>query len=321
MSNTTLIVEDLKVYYWTKRGALRAVDGIDFSISRGERFGIVGESGCGKTTTAMAILRLIRPPGFVQGGRVYLDGLDLLSLSEERMRRARWSKISYIPQGAMNTLNPVMRIGEQMEDIITTHEGSQPREEMRQRITYDLHRVGLNKKISTMYPHELSGGMKQRVCIAMSIELNPVLIIADEPTSALDVVVQRLVTETLVKVQEELGSSLIVIGHDMGLLAQLVHRLAVMYAGKIVEVGEVLDMYKAPLHPYTQLIIASIPSIKEKRVLETIPGMPPQLLSPLEGCVFCPRCPKAMEICRQEEPKLRDVGSGRLVACHLYNKP
>jgi len=319
MNESVLRVEELKVYYWTERGPIKAVDGVSLSVNKGERFGIVGESGCGKSTTAMSILRLIKPPGSIEGGRVALDGTDILRLTEEEMRKVRWSRISLIPQGAMNSLNPVMRVGNQIEDAITTHDGSKPRGELKGRIRELLGMVGLPSRVYSMYPHELSGGMKQRVCIAMAISLKPQLIIADEPTSALDVVVQRVVTQTLIGVQKELGASLVIIGHDMGLQAQLADRLAVMYAGKVAEVGSVGDMYNDPLHPYTQLLIASVPSIKEKKTLKSIPGLPPTLLSPPPGCIFHPRCPHAMEACRNEVPKLHQVRPGRFVACHLYN--
>ena len=319
MSEHALKVEDLKVYYWTARGPIKAVDGIDLEVRKGERFGIVGESGCGKSTTAMSLLRLIKPPGSIENGRIVLDGADILELNDEEMRSVRWSRISLIPQGSMNSLNPVIKIGSQIADAVVAHEGSGGRAEAKARIIELLGMVGLPARVYGMYPHELSGGMKQRVCIAMAIVLQPQVIIADEPTSALDVVVQRVVTQTLVKVQERLGAALIIIGHDMGLLAQLVDRLAVMYAGKVAEVSPAEDIYKDPLHPYTQLLIGSIPSVKEKKRLEGIPGLPPALLEPPSGCIFHPRCPHATEQCSKEVPEYREVRPGRMVACHLFN--
>ena len=319
MSEYALKVEDLKVYYWTARGPIKAVDGINLEVRKGERFGIVGESGCGKSTTAMSLLRLIKPPGSIEQGRIVLDGADLLELDDEQMRSVRWSRISLIPQGSMNSLNPVIKIGSQITDAVTAHEGSGGRAAAKARIIELLNMVGLPARVYGMYPHELSGGMKQRVCIAMAIVLQPQVIIADEPTSALDVVVQRVVTQTLIKVQERLGASLVIIGHDMGLLAQLVDRLAVMYAGKVAEVSPAEDIYKDPLHPYTQLLIGSIPSVKEKKRLEGIPGLPPTLLEPPSGCIFHPRCPHATEQCSREVPEYREVRPGRMVACHLFN--
>ena len=319
MSEHALKVEDLKVYYWTARGPIKAVDGINLEVRKGERFGIVGESGCGKSTTAMSLLRLIKPPGSIEQGRIVLDGADLLELDDEQMRSVRWSRISLIPQGSMNSLNPVIKIGSQITDAVTAHEGSGGRAAAKARIIELLNMVGLPARVYGMYPHELSGGMKQRVCIAMAIVLQPQVIIADEPTSALDVVVQRVVTQTLIKVQERLGASLVIIGHDMGLLAQLVDRLAVMYAGKVAEVSPAEEVYKDPLHPYTQLLIGSIPSVKEKKRLEGIPGLPPTLLEPPSGCIFHPRCPHATEQCSREVPEYREVRPGRMVACHLFN--
>ena len=318
MTDLALKVEGLKVYYWTARGPVKAVDGIDLEVKRGERFGIVGESGCGKSTTATTLLRLIKPPGSVEQGRILLGGEDILGLDDDQMRAVRWSRISLIPQGSMNSLNPVVKIGSQINDAVTAHGGGGRRAESKARIIELLGMVGLPARVYNMYPHELSGGMKQRVCIAMAIVLKPQVIIADEPTSALDVVVQRVVTQTLIKVQEGLGAALVIIGHDMGLLAQLVNRLAVMYAGKVAEVSPAEDIYNDPLHPYTQLLIGSVPSVREKKRLQGIPGLPPNLLEPPSGCIFHPRCPHATERCRVEVPRYREVRPGRMVACHLY---
>jgi peptide/nickel transport system ATP-binding protein len=314
-----LNVQGLRVYYWTDSGPARAVDNVTFTVNRKERFGLVGESGCGKSTTAMSILRLIKPPGSIESGHIMLEDTDLLTLNKEEMREVRWSRIALIPQGAMNSLNPVMRIKDQIADAIATHEGALSGEELDARVRALLSVVELPGRVARMYPHELSGGMKQRVCIAMATALNPQLIIADEPTSALDVVVQRAVMQMLIEVQERLGSSLILIGHDMGLIAQSVNRLAVMYAGKIAEVGDVHDMFADPLHPYTQLLISSLPSPKERKERQTIPGLPPNLIEPPSGCLFHPRCPYVMDVCRHEIPELLPARPGRLVACHLYD--
>ena len=319
MSGPALAIEDLKVYYWTGRGPIKAVDGVSLSVKKGERFGIVGESGCGKSTLAMSLLRLIKPPAAIEGGRIGLGGTEVLDLNDEELRAVRWSRISLVPQGSMNSLNPVVRVGSQIADAIKAHTPSRERGNMKERITELLGLVGLPSRVYRMYPHELSGGMKQRVCIAMAIVLKPQVIIADEPTGALDVVMQRVVSQTLVKVQKRMAASLIIIGHDMGFLAQLVDRVAVMYAGKVAEVSAVKDIYNDPLHPYTQLLIASVPSIKEKKKLLGIPGLPPNLLFPPPGCSFHPRCPDAMEKCREQVPEFREVKPGRFVACHLYN--
>src|SRR5919202_5899343 len=246
MNNAVLQVEDLTVSYTSPRGRFRAVDGVSFTIHPGETCGLFGESGSGKTTTAMAILNMIKPPARVEYGRILLEGIDLLAQRGEALRRLRWSRLSFIPQGAQNALNPVMKITDQIGDAITSHEGRQRRRQLRRRIAALLESVGLPARVAEMYPHELSGGMKQRVCIAMAIALSPQLIVADEPTSALDVVVQRVVAQTLSEVVDRLGASLILIGHDMGLQAQLVDRLAVMYAGRVAEIGTVREIFRAP---------------------------------------------------------------------------
>lgn len=312
-----LDVQDLKVYYHTRRGPIKAVDGVSFRVYPNERFGVVGESGCGKSTTAMALLRLIQPPGVIEGGAIRLEGQDIVPLDRESLRKLRWNQMSLIPQGAMNSLNPVMRVRQQMEDVIVHHEGKQDTQKLRLRVESLLGVVGLPHRVADMYPHELSGGMKQRVCVAMAIALRPRLIIADELTSALDVVVQRVVTQTLVDVQEDLGASLILIGHDMALQAQLVHRLAVMYAGAIAEIAGVDAIFEKPLHPYTELLILSVPTIEHKKELRAIPGLPPGLLNPPPGCLFHPRCPYVIDRCRTERPALRTVAPEHQVACHL----
>ncbi len=318
--DVVLRVEHLKVYYATPLGDVRAVDDVSFSVYRGEILGLVGESGCGKTTTAMAILRLVQPPGRIVDGRILLDGLDITRLSDRDLRRLRWESISLIPQGAMNSLNPVLRVGEQIRDVIEDHEGRQPRKEVKERIQQLLHMVGLPSRVYDLYPHELSGGMKQRVCIAMAIALNPTLIIADEPTSALDVVVQRVVGETLLQVKEKLGISMILIGHDMGLMAQLADRVAVMYAGHLVEIAPVRRLFKVPSHPYTQLLIESIPSIKERKPLKLTEGLTHDLRNPPPGCIFQTRCPHVMDVCRVRRPDLHEIAAGHEVACYLYSE-
>lgn len=318
-NGTVLEVKDLRVYYWTAAGPVRAVDGVSFAIQRGERFGLVGESGCGKSTTASAILRLIRPPGSIEGGEVLLEGVDLLKLPPSEVRRVRWRRVALVMQGAMNSLNPVMRVRDQIADAIRAHTSPPPSPRaLEARIRDLLGMVGLPARVMDLYPHELSGGMKQRVCIAMAMALEPALIIADEPTSALDVVVQRVVAQTLVEVGEKLGSALLLIGHDLGLQAQLVHRLGVMYAGRLVEVGQAETLFEQPKHPYTQLLLASVPSVKQRTLPRAIPGLPPPLISPPPGCVFHPRCPFATEICRKVVPQPREVAPGHTVACHLY---
>jgi peptide/nickel transport system ATP-binding protein len=296
------------------------VDDVSFTINRNERFGFIGESGCGKTTTIMAILRLIKKPGKIESGQIYLNGYDIAQTSPEEMRQTRWSKISLIPQGAMNSLNPIMRVRDQIADAITTHKEGLSDSLVRQAIDEMLEMVELPSRIANMYPHELSGGMKQRVCIAMATALEPELIIADEPTSALDVVVQKAVMQTLIGVQERLGASMILIGHDMGLTAQVLDRVGVMYAGKLVEVAPIHELFNSPKHPYTQALISSLPSVREKKRGGGIPGLPPFLLNPPSGCLFHPRCPHAFEPCKTITPALRAISPVAQTACHLYEQ-
>jgi len=255
-----LVVEQLSVSYGSPEGRRLAVDELTFSVGHGEIFGLVGESGSGKSSTAFAILGLIKPPGRVDGGRILLGGTNLRELHGEALRAMRWREMSLVPQGAMNALNPVMRVGAQIRDVIETHDRA-GRRGMADRIGSLLESVGLTPQVAASYPHELSGGMKQRVCVAMAIALEPRLIIADEPTSALDVVVQRAVAETIRSVQARLGASVILIGHDLGLQAQLVDRLGVMYRGRLVEVGPARELFHHPRHPYTELLVRSAPSI------------------------------------------------------------
>ena len=321
MTGELLQVRTLRVSYYTREGMIRAVEDVTFSVSRGERLGLVGESGCGKTTTAYALLRLIEPPGRIEAGEVLLDGVDLLQLPDEEMRKARFARISLVLQGAMNSLNPVMRVKHQFNDTVQAHNGHVPRAEQESRNEELLASVGLGPEVADMYPHELSGGMKQRVSIAMAIALGPELIVADEPTSALDVVVQRQVMQTLRRVQTEIGAGLILVGHDMGLMAQFVTRVAVMYAGKLVEIGSVRDVLRNPLHPYTAALIASLPSLGAKRVFKGLGGLTPSLLRPPPGCRFHPRCSRAMDQCSVHEPALIDEGADRRVACHLFGGP
>jgi len=314
-----LRVRDLRVYYHTQRGAVRAVDGINFSLIKGERLGLVGESGSGKSTIALALMRLIRPPGKIESGQTFLGETDLLSLSENEMRRTRLARIALVPQGAMNSLNPVMRIKHQLIDGMLAHGTRGSRHELETRVEELMGWVGLRKEVPEMYPHELSGGMKQRVCIAMGICLRPEVIVADEPTSALDVVVQRQVMETLQSVQEQLGASVILVGHDMGVMAQYTDSIAVMYAGHIVESGPVIDVFEEPLHPYTRLLIATLPTLKAKSSFRGIPGIPPSLLDPPRGCPFHPRCPSRFARCDVEAPGYIEVRPRRMVACHLFD--
>jgi peptide/nickel transport system ATP-binding protein len=318
VSADVLSVRDLRVYYHTPGGAVKAVDGVTFALAPGERLGLVGESGSGKSTIALSLMRMIKPPGKIEGGEISLGGVDVLGLTDEQMRQLRLAGIALVAQGAMNSLNPVKRVRDQLIDALADHGEKIASREASSRISDLLESVGLKPSVADMFPHELSGGMKQRVVIAIAISLRPKVIIADEPTSALDVVVQRQIMETLGQVQEKLGSAVILIGHDMGLMAQFVHRLGVMYAGELVELSPVRDIFTEPLHPYAQMLIASLPSLVRKGDFRGIPGSPPSLLNRPQGCPFRTRCPFAMERCAVEEPVLRELRPRRWVACHLY---
>ena len=300
-----LRVEELRVHYHTGGGPVRAVEGVGFELRAGERLGLVGESGSGKSTTAMALMRLIRPPGRIEAGRVHLDELELLALPDEEMRGVRFSRISLIPQGVMNSLNPVMRVGAQIADTIEAHEERPDRDALRERVRELLSLVELDPAVARMYPHELSGGMKQRVGMAIAVALRPRVIIADEPTSALDVVVQKRVMDTLFRVQRELDAAVILVGHDMGLIAQCVDRIGVMYAGRLAELGPVRGLLEEPLHPYTRLLVESLPSLDRRGEFRGIPGLPPSLLEPPPGCPFHPRCPEVMDRCSDSVPPWR----------------
>ena len=315
-----LQVRHLEVTYYTDLGRAKALDDVSFSLKAGEKLGMVGESGSGKSTMALAMMRMIKQPGRIEGGQVIVGDTDLMSLDEEGMRKARLSKIAYIPQGAMNSLNPVTHIGAQMVDAVKAHLPSESRSAIDERCANALRSVDLDPGVARMYAHELSGGMKQRVCIAIGILLNPQVIIADEPTSALDVVTQRQVMETIDRVREKINVAVILIGHDMGLMAQFVDKVAVMYAGRLVEVSTVREMFTDPKHPYAKALISSLPNLDNKGVFQGIAGLAPSLLRLPSGCAFHPRCARAMDICTTTRPEVRTLETGRIVTCHLFNE-
>src|SRR6516162_3157861 len=311
-----LQIEGMCVAFDHPRGRIRAVDDISFSLLPGERLGLAGESGSGKSTLALSILRMIKPPGHIEAGVVRFLGSSVGDLNEEGIRALRLAGIALVPQGSMNSLNPVTRIGRQIADAFVDHGLRFGDDERERRIADLLVQVGLPANVARMYPHELSGGMKQRACIAIAICLRPRIIIADEPTSALDVVVQRQVMATLARVQRELGAAVILIGHDMGLMAQFVDRLAIMYAGRLVEIAPMGEIIANPRHPYTRALIAALPSLEQRGTLAGIPGLAPLLRNLPPGCAFRPRCAQASDRCPSENPRARDVG-GAQVACHL----
>ena len=312
-----LEVKDLKVQFTTPDGDVRAVDGVTFSLDVGESLGLAGESGCGKTTAALSIMRLLPKNGRIVGGSIKYQGYDLVTLTQPQLRGIRWAHISIIFQGAMNALNPVKRVGVQIAEPIKLHEKVDD-EVANKRVGELLELVGIHKDRATEYPHEFSGGMRQRVMIAMALACNPKLVIADEPVTALDVMIQAQILELLERLKRELGLSMILISHDLSVMAETCEKMAIMYAGKIVETGTVRDVFKNSKHPYTKDLIAAFPDIKGARVLPAyIPGDIPSLIHPPSGCHFHPRCKLAWDLCEKEEPELLPVNDGHCAACHL----
>ncbi|AFL66274.1 ABC transporter ATP-binding protein [Desulfurococcus amylolyticus] len=320
MSEPILDVRNLKTYFYTARGMVRAVDDISFTLNKGESLGIAGESGCGKSTLAYSLIRLVPPPGKITGGQIIFKGKNVLEMSEEEFRReVRWKGISMVFQGAMNALNPVYTIGDQIAEVLMLHQGYSKKEAL-ETAAKMLQMVGIDPKRLKSYPHELSGGMKQRVVIAMALALNPPIVIADEPTTALDVVVQAQIMNLLKRLKKELGLSIILISHDLSLIAEIADRIAIMYGGEIIEYGPSEAIYNRPMHPYTIGLLGSIPRLHgELRDLTWIPGFPPDLANPPPGCRFMPRCPKAFNKC-SEKPPLVEVEPGHYVKCWLYAK-
>jgi peptide/nickel transport system ATP-binding protein len=326
-SQTLLDIEGLHIWYSTSEGESKAVNGLNLLVKHGEVFGLAGESGCGKSTLIQGILRLTKLPGHIQSGKAYFYksdqsgsgvGVDLLQLKQEETRQLRWKHISYIPQSAMNVLNPVTRIEPQILDAIFEH-SNLTKKEARERMYERLEMVGLSRSVARMYPHELSGGMKQRVAIASAVSLTPELLIADEPTTALDVNVQRVILQELQDIREKLGLTILYVTHDMAVHSEIADRIGIMYAGLIVEVGSAVEVMKYPLHPYTLALIEAIPHVGgERHRLKGLQGVVPSPLHWPSGCAFYPRCPRVMDVCREQTPVLHEHSSGRLVACHLY---
>ncbi|HDD64270.1 MAG TPA: ABC transporter ATP-binding protein [Thermoprotei archaeon] len=317
-----LEVENLRMYYEILgKGHVKAVDGVSFSLDRGETLGIVGESGCGKSSLAITILRILPINAKIYSGRILLDGVDILKMDLEKFRREiRWRRISMVFQGAMNALNPVIKVGDQIAEAIMIHKRVSKKTAMR-RVRELLEMVGIDPSRANSYPFEFSGGMRQRAMIAMALALNPDIVIADEPTTALDVIVQAQILKLIKDIQRRFKLSVILISHDISMVSELSDKIAIMYAGQIVEYGDIVEIFTNPLHPYTRALLSSVPSIKGKRrKLHSIAGAPPNLLRPPPGCRFHPRCPFRIEICSREEPEFMMVSPNHFVKCHRFEE-
>jgi len=327
MSEALLKVQGLKTYFLLERGVVKAVDGVDFEMKKGEILGVVGETGCGKSVTALSIMRLIYSPGKIVEGKVIFEGEDLLKKSSEEMRRIRGTKIAMIFQDPHTSLDPVFTIGSQIAEPIELHQVEEQHlisaEEVPKKVIEMLKLVGIPdpEQRVTEYPHQFSGGMKQRAMIGMMVSCNPSMLIADEPTTAVDVTIQAQILDLMRELRRKLGTSILIITHNLGLIVEMCDRVAVMYAGNIVEQADTLTLFENPAHPYARALLAAVPKVGvERRDLETIPGMVPSLIHPPPGCKFHPRCPHAMDVCRKKFPETVEVGKGHLVNCHLYCK-
>jgi len=311
-----LEVNDLTMHYMTRKGPVYAVDDVSFNVKRGESLGLVGESGCGKTSIAISLLRLLPNNAEIKKGEIKIVGTDIVPLSDAEVRKFRWRNISMVFQAAMNSMNPVYTVEEQILEAMRLHTPSLTEEEMSQKIDHLFSLVGLDSSLKDQYPHQYSGGMRQRAVIAMALSCDPDIIIADEPTTALDVIVQDSLLKQIQEIQKQLNMSMIYISHDIAVIAEVCERVGVMYAGKLSELSTTVDIFHHPIHPYTMALMSSFPSIiGEKTELVTLPGEPPDLLNPPTGCRFHPRCPYATEICREQAPEFKDYGDGHYVAC------
>ena len=314
-----LEVKNLKISYFTRKGEVKAVDDVSFSIDKMETLGLIGESGCGKSTLVSALMRFVTPPGRIKEGQICFDGRDLLLLSDEEMRKLRGNRIGMVFQAAQNALNPVLTIGKQIAEEIIEHEEI-TKAQAWERARLVLEQVGISSDRIKNYPHEFSGGMKQRVMIAIAMACNPNLLIMDEPVTGLDVIVQRQLLELLGKLRDEVHLPIIMITHDLSVITETCDRVVVMYGGKIVEEASTVSLYQNPMHPYSEGLVSSYPSIKgEKKKLVSIPGSPPNLIEPPSGCKFHPRCSRVMDICRKKEPELIKKNNSR-IACHLWSQ-
>ncbi|HXX87966.1 MAG TPA: ABC transporter ATP-binding protein [Candidatus Acidoferrum sp.] len=318
----TLKVEDLRTYYKIQRGYVKAVDGVSFGVEKGQALGLVGESGCGKTTIATSLIRVLASNAMIVGGHILFKDLDIVKLTEAELKEeVRWKGISLVFQGAMNAMNPVIKVSDQIIEAIQLHEPNVEKQEALERAGKLFQLVGIDPSRLEHYAFEFSGGMRQRAMIAMALSCNPEIMIADEPSTALDVIVQAQVLQLLRQLKERLNLSLIIISHDLSIIAETCERAAVMYGGKFAETGDIYAVFKNPLHPYTQGLLGAFPGVKAPKTrLISIPGSPPDLLNAPVGCKFAERCKFAMPICRDFDPDLIEVEKDHWVACHLHNK-
>jgi peptide/nickel transport system ATP-binding protein len=315
-----LEIQSLTVEYHTLKANVKAVDRVSLTMDKGHTLGLVGESGCGKSTLGLSTLRLVPPPGRIVGGHITLEGTDVVNCSDEEIRKIRGKRVGYIFQDPMTSLNPVKRIGAHFVEMIRTHEPEVSEQDALKRGRDLLERLGILPERINDFPHQFSGGMRQRVMIGLALTLGPDLLIADEPTTSLDVIVEAQIIELLKELKASLKLTLVLITHNIGIVAETADRVAVMYAGKLAELGKTDDLFEKPLHPYTQALLDSVPNITKKgQVLSWIPGAPPDLAEPPPGCLYHPRCPHAFDRCKKEEPLLTQRNGSR-VACHLYDK-
>ena len=316
MPNNVLDVKNLHMNYETIDGWVSAVQDVSFKIKKGESFGLVGESGCGKTSVAMSLMKLQSDNGFIDSGEILIDGKDVVPLSEKELREVRWKDISIVFQGAMNAWNPVIKVGEQIREALREHYPDNSKDQNYDKMSSLFQLVGLESSVLDRYPHELSGGMKQRAVIALALSCDPKLIIADEPTTALDVVIQDQILNELKSIQDKLGLSILYISHDISVIAEMTENMAVMYAGRIIEMGPTKEIFKKPLHSYTRLLLESTPSVVgKKKKLDSMDGEPPSLMGRIDGCSFSPRCPKPTNKCKSRsiEMGLIEINKGHWV--------
>jgi peptide/nickel transport system ATP-binding protein len=316
MTIKMLSVKDLTMHYTTLRGEVSAVNNVSFEIEKGQSLGLVGESGCGKTSIAFSLIRLLPENAQIKNGEIILDSKNITTMNKKQLLQVRWKGISMVFQAAMNALNPIFTVGDQIVEAIQTHNNEINIKNARTKVAELFTLVGMDTQLMDRYPHELSGGMRQRAVIAMALSCNPKLIIADEPTTALDVIVQDRILNQLKEIQDRLDMSMIYISHDIAVIAEVSDRIGVMYAGRMAELADAKDIFNSPIHPYTYALLGAFPSIKgEKRKLTTLPGEPPDLLNPPEGCRFHPRCPRATSQCQQETPPFVEHEPDHFAAC------